>query len=255
MKRFFGLCFLLCFLGNAAYSQSVNYRLKYLLSFPYVSDTFIIGKSYAMDIYVVNLDSTATDSFSESFNLAAAYPKNPEDIKSQYINPVSAKAFHIPALNAYGIVQVHSQIVFNHYYKEDSTNIIIVWPVGAYTGSSTVVDLVNDTFGYQLLTLIKDTAHKTAVGPVMNNDSRFTLFPNPASGHIYINANNLHNAAIKIADLQGKILANYTLPSDAGSHNLDIPVTGKDIDLKEGIYLVFIQSDEYTGVKKLLIVR
>jgi len=77
---------------------------------------------------------------------------------------------------------------------------------------------------------------------------RFDMFPNPAKDKVTIrlNANNFGNVTINIIDVQGKLILEQHISE---GNNIELNIA----DLQSGLYLVKLQADANSLVKKLII--
>jgi len=94
-------------------------------------------------------------------------------------------------------------------------------------------------------------AGQTMTTAIIENSfvSSINLFPNPADNHLTIDlGNNNKNVQVTIADITGKVI--YTT---VATDTQRVEVNTKDFS--EGIYVVVIQSADFTGTKKLVVVK
>ncbi len=87
----------------------------------------------------------------------------------------------------------------------------------------------------------------TGVGITSTEEANITLFPNPSSGIIYVDAANISNAMLDVIDLQGRSL--YRLNNFDASKTNAIDLS----ELEKGNYLIKITSDTGVIIKKIIL--
>ena len=80
----------------------------------------------------------------------------------------------------------------------------------------------------------------------VNNNADFTIYPNPAVGSKFSIETNLKNATYEILDASGKLINNNQKLSQ-GKNTIALP------QLKTGVYVVKVTSDNGTVSKKLIV--
>jgi hypothetical protein len=85
----------------------------------------------------------------------------------------------------------------------------------------------------------------------LDNKNSMLIYPNPASNKIKLQftAQYPENAVVKIFDMMGKIV--FTRPYHIENDNLEMDVSG----LTKGIYLLNIQSPEFSHTEKLIVTK
>jgi len=81
-----------------------------------------------------------------------------------------------------------------------------------------------------------------------NNNSRFLIYPNPSKGNLSIQnvSQNLTNGRIRIIDVRGKEVFSKRLENHT-MWNCDLS------DLNNGMYIVLIETREYSLTEKLIV--
>jgi hypothetical protein len=81
-------------------------------------------------------------------------------------------------------------------------------------------------------------ARGTGIAGAQKSNTAYTVFPNPASGTVYVQRLSLTNraATVLLTDVTGRILRSAALPS--GTERLSIPVSG----LAAGVYMVEVKE-------------
>ncbi len=94
-----------------------------------------------------------------------------------------------------------------------------------------------------------DTTVVTGTNEIENFDNRILLFPNPATNHftIALESDN-KKAEVTIADITGKIV--YTTNANE-THKIEVNTS----EFAEGIYVVHIQSADFIGMKRLIVIK
>ncbi len=84
---------------------------------------------------------------------------------------------------------------------------------------------------------------------LVNDESNFTIYPNPATDHITIErlSSSGNNCKISLSDINGRVIFNKKYIQDA------FPLTIKLTDLHKGTYIIKLQSGEQTENKKIII--
>lgn len=100
--------------------------------------------------------------------------------------------------------------------------------ISALSNGSVAITILNDV-GVNKNSLLKNT--------------RF-IYPNPASGHVIVNAPNQKNLKIKLIDISGKIINEYKI---SGNTKIDLQ------NIQNGIYLVQLVDENQSYCQKLVI--
>lgn len=104
----------------------------------------------------------------------------------------------------------------------------------------------SDSFdSWETFTWYDKTTVSNHITDINTNDSKVSLYPNPAENIVTVTIENSGNADIQISDLQGKIV----LQKQINQTETNINISG----LSAGLYLVNVVSDEFNVVKKLVI--
>jgi hypothetical protein len=102
----------------------------------------------------------------------------------------------------------------------------------------------NDIFGEYFYNLFVDTKEQ-----LLEEEQAIKLFPNPATGQVNIQLNNLvltgHGIRAQLFNQQGQLVRQYTLGQD--NHQLDIS------GLPVGSYWLKVSNGQYSAVKKLVV--
>ena len=75
----------------------------------------------------------------------------------------------------------------------------------------------------------------------------FEVFPNPAQGMVYVTVKSEGSSQVSLLNLIGQTVRSYNVNSNVETFAMDIQ------GLKEGIYLVQVQSGNQISTKKLII--
>ncbi len=92
-----------------------------------------------------------------------------------------------------------------------------------------------------------NTCVKTAVNTYSINKSNLLIYPNPSSGNFSATINSAHEgvAKLRIKDITGKIIAEYSLLTNQQKQI--------QIDVAQGIYIAEVITDSGTYNEKLII--
>lgn len=131
--------------------------------------------------------------------------------------------------------------------REDSTNIVIVWPSDSYQDDNND----NNYGGSFSLYIIPDSS--TGIAKVNNDISLFNLYPNPAKNEVKISFESVRKGQISLTDITGRTLLTQNI--SAGSQYISMPLKVAGQDLPEGMYFINVQTDNQRAVKKLYITR
>jgi len=156
-----------------------------------------------------------------------------------------------------GRVYTHLGVFMGHIITGDTLN-NQAWGelslYGYYSNDSLIGEVVVDAPQNSLRTgpaTLKRSGVVTPVGvkTLESNSNTILIYPNPANEIVTINLNNLINevAEIKIFSAIGTLVKSKTIKQNNQQINTR--------DLSNGIYMVVINSKEWTGVQKLFIQR
>jgi hypothetical protein len=86
----------------------------------------------------------------------------------------------------------------------------------------------------------------SAIQPEEQKGLAFSIYPNPATGSVYIHTPDAGNYSFTVSDLSGRqvLSGRYT---DAGTHEMGLAA------LKPGIYIVKLQTADAEGISRLLV--
>jgi hypothetical protein len=130
---------------------------------------------------------------------------------------------------------------FDTYPENDSSGYVGVWSNYPYFPSKNIA--LSDRGG---LFVIRESS--SAVEPLVLENSKLLLSPNPASTFVRISG-EFHNCSVVIYEMSGRVvLSTPTIPSLNG---LNLDVSG----VEEGVYLLNLISSEgeIEGVSKLVV--
>jgi hypothetical protein len=120
-----------------------------------------------------------------------------------------------------------------------------------YHYSSTIIDTEDPIEPFPTEGAIYDPSSSSFEIPVKNNDVKTTMFPNPISPNdvleVKFNGQINGEKEVRIIDSRGSFL--YIM-KDISDEHLTIPIEGR---LKQGIYYVNIQSENFNDTQKLVI--
>jgi hypothetical protein len=101
---------------------------------------------------------------------------------------------------------------------------------------------------YSTVELIMPTGTPTSTNGIQNTAlQNFEVFPNPAQGMVYVTVKSEGASQVSLLNLIGQTVRSYNVNSNVETLAMDIQ------GLKEGIYLVQVQSGNQISTKKLII--
>jgi len=144
--------------------------------------------------------------------------------------------------------QDNSIIAASNSYTLGAGSIVISNPANAVDISNfkiipaTITDLSNFAFHNVNITVGATLSIEDA-----NVNNNVQIYPNPSRGKIAINSSGIILKDIEISDLKGRVISNYKLGGINNTKQLNLP------ELSSGVYLININSDKGTIVRKLII--
>jgi hypothetical protein len=121
--------------------------------------------------------------------------------------------------------------------------------VEAFTSGANAAILVIKDFAYNSIPDQLILAGESTTSGIIENSGALSihLFPNPSSNHLTIALRNeTRKVKVSIVDITGKVI--YTL-TETNTQNVEVNTS----ELKEGIYVVEIQAEDFTLNKKLVV--
>ncbi len=103
-----------------------------------------------------------------------------------------------------------------YYYNPESGNIVIIWPSGAFKGTSTLVDKnASNNFCKSIKFFLTTTPTNPSIITSVNSGSQslensraaFAAYPNPVRQQLYINFGSDKSSLINLYNLQGQLVA------------------------------------------------
>lgn len=104
---------------------------------------------------------------------------------------------------------------------------------------------------YPDIFIAKLSSSSLGINEPLENENSMLIYPNPASNKItlHFNAQYPENAVVKISDMTGKMV--FSHPYHIENDKLEMDITG----LTSGIYLLNIQSPEFSHTEKLIVTK
>lgn len=249
MKKLLLTIFFPLFFGAASQAQS-NYDLVF--DFKLSEDSLRVGDTATLSGTVVN---NGPNTFSGTINFNGSVFFASEDYESEFPLDDDNKDFVLPGASFTKTIPPLGTVSFNgipfivtDFWKnrEDSTNIVIVWPSDGYKDD-------NNENNYSVFTLYIIPDSTTGIEQERNDISLFSLYPNPAKNEVKISFETVRKGQISLTDITGKTLLTKSI--GAGSKQVTLPLNNEGKALAEGIYFISIQTDNQRVVKKLYITR
>jgi len=153
------------------------------------------------------------------------------------IEIVEAMAYQISIQNVEGVFNTTQTVYLEDFY----TNTIHNLNTSNYTFTTEIGEAIEDRFQ------IRFTDDTTAISE--NELRKIVIYPNPSNGIVNLALNGISkNIHLKITDLAGKIVHNYTHnATEEYTHQLDLS------NLASGIYLLKISTNNKQITKKLVL--
>ncbi len=120
----------------------------------------------------------------------------------------------------------------------------IVWD--AYEFSPETLNYQKDWLGRRIDFLDSIMKTLSATDTPLKN-SKLSLYPNPASDFLYIDAGNMKNSDLQIIDFSGREILSKNLGNI--TTQIQIPIT----NIPEGIYFVILKGDAEVKTAKLVV--
>ncbi len=247
MKKFL-LAILIPFCFSAASLAQVNYDLRFEFR---ISDDTLRAHDTATITGIIYNNGPAAYSGSLKFNTAVFYsasaPDYPTTADINYNLSNASFPLIIPPLGFASItIPINLSSEFDFWKKrEDSTNIVIVWP-DEYQDDNDKND-----YGRFKLYILPDST--TSIAPGGKDVTMLSLFPNPAKNEVKISFETVRKGLITLTDISGRTL--ITQPVNAGSQLMQLPLTVGGKLLPQGLYFVTVQTDNQRTVRKLQIIH
>jgi hypothetical protein len=131
-----------------------------------------------------------------------------------------------------------------HWYSSDSLIAKVDSATGVVTGVSsgvvTITYVVTNVSGCSAYVTYTDTVVNAAGVAIVNNDSHFGIFPNPANGTVYLTWSSMQagSATVQIADMTGKKVYAHELDMHTNSGKAPLSLSG----IVPGVYLITVQT-------------
>lgn len=145
----------------------------------------------------------------------------------------------------YGPIETHH--VETYYWMDNQTTMMRRQPI-CIIMTHEWIDL-NGTSQREKIALMRQILFQNDVPQLTLNSSNVTVFPNPFNDRISVAIPGLKSdVEIQLTDLTGRVVRNYNLQRSVVNRIEEIKLE----DLKDGIYLVKISSDNGSVVKRVI---
>lgn len=249
-----------------SYSASAqNFDLEFDYSINNVtSDTLVMGKSYGVEALMFNKGPGDFSDFLDFRvfvgNTASGF--NPAITKESFkLN--NTKFFGIPL---YGAESAYGQMDISPlHFKENSYNIVIIWPTDSYRDQNNKNDYKVMKFYVKSAEIRPDSKAMIRNNPGLNEynaslnttegTSKLNFYPNPATSVLNVYLNNTETGTLKITDINGKEIHKIVLGTNQNSAFVPVQLTKDGSALPNGIYLISLETGSYCEVKKFVVFK
>lgn len=237
-----------------------NYNLQFTDSLVINTDTAYLGTAYKLYVYIKN---NGPDSFSGDIAFKVYVAKKNDLIMSNpqltfVLDSSGANYYNIPP---HGRVTYTKDIIFlSKDVKEDSTNIVIIWPSGSVKKSVSVLkdNYIPDNYAVPFFSLFMSSSPEPAPpvshhSNIHNTDPNISCYPNPSMSKLNVYLNKAIKGNIYIYDLNGKVVDMLEAKPDKNNYIFQLDRTNQLLPV--GVYILSYETSTSIERQKFLITR
>lgn len=263
MKKLLLSFILFLFISGTGFSQNYDLEFDYSVNGT-ATDTLVLGKSYGFEAIMYNNGpGDFSDMLDFRFYIGTSSSGFNPAITKEFFKINNPKFLSIPI---YGTESYHGQFdVSPLYFKENSYNIVIIWPTDSYHDQNNKNDYKILKFFVKSSEVKPENKLFVKKNNIQNEyqsslntiegTSKLSFYPNPASNILNVYVKVAESGTLKITDINGKLIQQAVIGTDQRQSFVPFQLTKDGTALPNGIYLISLETGNYCEVKKFVVFK